>query len=69
MRDRDEAAGTGSPEDSPLLRDTPNTSRPKDKGQRKEQEEKQELEKGKTERKGDAGTETGRDIRGALRMC
>lgn len=36
---------TQSPQDSPLLQDTPKTSRPKDEGKRKEQEEKQKLEK------------------------
>lgn len=33
-----------SPQDSPLLRDTSNTSRPKDKGKRKEKKQKQKLE-------------------------
>lgn len=36
---------TQSPQDSPLLRDTPKTSRPKDEGKRKEQEQKQKLER------------------------
>lgn len=34
--------------DSPLLQDTPKTSRPKDKSERKKQEKEQKLEKGKT---------------------
>lgn len=33
--------------DSPLLQDTPKTSRPKNKSKRKEQEKEQKLEEGK----------------------
>lgn len=38
------ASPVWSPGHSPRLQDTPNTSRPKDKGKRKEQEQKQKLE-------------------------